>query len=582
MARHLVILAGALVASMPAARADGLRGEIQLDDSISPSGANHSSDPALASTGYTVHVAWSETAVAPATAADVYYRRSEDGGKSWSAPVNLSQDGAVDDTKTQVATDGSLVVVAWLHGDALSPQDIRGVVSTDGGVTFGPILDLSGTLSGDAGDADSLRLKASGAHVYVIFEDDVANPALTEDIYVAASTDYGATFSNPVRVNDSPAGTVDCDEPELDTVNGTAYLVWIDKRSGNDRVYFSRTTDGGVTWSTDKRLDRSGTLANTGAPSMDAEGSNVHIAWIDDRNNLGVADEVFYVSSADGGVTFTLDRKIGSAGAGVDADEPRVAVTGVTGALVYVAWPDNRNGVSNDVFFASSTDGGATFAAEFALDPDGGAIHDLGVRMHTDGDTVAVTYREETFAPPLHQLWLGISHDRGSAGSFERMQLSTGLGAAGDVDDDDLTVTEARDVLAAWGDDRAGGLNNDVYLNGQRFPELTVVPNGNKVAFHLSDAGPAEEGQLFLAAFSLTGTDSFELSPDLNLCLTVDSFTLLLIQPWALPLVTDTVTGGAASTLELPFKNFSGFATGLVFDPVTLEFLAATDPVEFN
>jgi hypothetical protein len=558
------------------ARAGGLRGEVQLDLSISPAGLTNSDETSVDAEGNRVFVVWNETAVAPATTKEVYFCRSEDGGRSWSSPrlLSSSADG-IDDASADVSADGDKVVVVWLHGSSLATQDVQGVVSNDGGATFGSVKELSGKLKGDAGDSDVLTVHVSGNYIYVAFEDDVSNPGGNEDVYVVASTDGGVTFADPVRMNDPAAGTADVDDPELKASGASAYVVWVDKRTGNDRVYFDRTLDGGVTWGTDLLLDRGSPTSDADNPSMSLEGSSVHVVWTDDRDDVGVADEVFYAVSNDSGATFSLDKKLGSAAVGVDADDARVSAHG---SNVYACWADNRNGL-NDVFFTSSADDGATFASEFALDPDLGTVIDEVPHLRSRGDSVFVLYREEVAA--LDQVWLSWSPDHGAAGTFRRLRMSATLGSSFDADNDNFDVTRDRDVVAAWVDNRAGGVNNDVYVDGQRLPNLTAVQHGTKLAFQLSDASPSEENQLFLCLFSLTGTDSFLLPNGMNLCLTLDSFSLTLLQAWAIPLVSDTVQNGAATTIDLPL-HMHGFAAAVVIDPVTATIFATTDPVPFN
>lgn len=561
---------------VPSARAGGLRGEVQLDLSLSPAGLTNSDSTSIDAEGNNVFVVWTEAAVAPATTNEIYYSRSTDGGRTWSTPLLLSSstDG-IDDASADISSDGSTVVVVWLHGSSLATQDVQAIVSTDGGATFGSIRDVSGYLKDDAGDADVLTVHMSGQNIYVAFEDDVSAPGGNEDVYVIASTDGGATFAAPVRINDPAAGSADVDDPELKCSGSTAYVVWVDKRTGNDRVYFDRTLDGGVSWSTDRLLDRSGSAADSDNPSMSIDGTSVDIVWTDDRNDVGLADQAFYVVSNDSGATFSLDKRLGSAAVGVDADDARVSVSG---SSVYAVWADDRNGL-NDIFFTASSDGGASFSPEFALDADAGTILDQVPHLRSRGDSVFVLYREEINA--VDQVWMAWSPDHGALGSFRSLHLSETLGSTFDADNDVFTVTRDRDVVAAWVDNRAGGVNNDVYVNGQRLPNLDAVPHGNRLAFQLSDATPSEENQLYLCLFSLTGTNSFLLPGGMNLCLTVDGFTLLLIQPWALPLVTDTVQGGSATTVDLPL-HASGFAAALVLDPVSGAVLAATDPVSFN
>jgi hypothetical protein len=565
----------AWLAMVPAARAGGLRGEIQLDASISPAGLYNSDETDISADGNNVYAAWTEIAVAPATSKEIYYSRSTDGGSSWSSPVALSTIDAIDDASADVAADGNLVVVVWLHGSSLATQDVQAVVSSDAGATFGPVLDLSGYLKGDAGDADTLTVHVSGTHIYVAFADDAANPGGNEDDYVISSADSGATFSAPVRVNDFTAGTADVDSPELKASGATVYLTWVDNRAGNDHVYFDRSLDGGLTWGTDIKLDSGGTTSDADDPSMTIQGTEVHIAWTDDRNDVAVADQVFYAESTDSGVTFSPDKKIGSAALGVDADNARISAEG---SSIYIVWNDTRNGL-DDMFIAVSSDDGATFAGEFALDPDLGTISDQSPHLRSKGDSVFVLYRERIAS--VDQVWLSYSPNRGAAGTFQRLRLSATLPPANDADNEAFAVTDDRDVVGVWVDNRAGGTNNDVYANGQRFPNLYAVPVGNKLSFQLADATPSEEGQLFLAVFSTTGTNSFLLPNGMNLRLTVDWLTLLLIQPWAIPLVSDTVQNGGASTIALPLK-MHGYAAAIVVDPVSGAILASTDPVSFN
>lgn len=311
-----------------AARAGGLRGEIQLDAAISPAGLYNSDETDIAAEGNNLYAAWTEIAVSPATSKEIYYCRSVDGGSSWSTPAALSTIDAVDDASADIGVDGSLVVVVWLHGSSSVTQDVQAVVSSDAGANFGPVLDLSGNLKGDAGDADTLTVHVSGTHVCIAFADDAANPGGNEDAYVISSADGGATFSQPVRVNDFAAGTADVDSPELKVTGATVYLTWIDNRAGNDHVYFDRSLDGGLTWGTDKRLDSGGTTSDADDPSLTIQGTEVHITWTDDRNDVGIADQVFYAESTDAGVTFSPDKKIGSAVLGSDADNARISAEG--------------------------------------------------------------------------------------------------------------------------------------------------------------------------------------------------------------------------------------------------------------
>ena len=138
---------------------------------------------------------------------------------------------------------------------------------------------------------------------------------------------------------------------------------------------------------------------------------------------------------------------------------------------------------------------------------------------------------------------------------------------------------EAREV-----DDRAGNGNgeNDVYVNGQRLPNLTVVVTGNKTQFQMSEAGPSDDGHLMFVVFSGTGTSWTPLpgSTGISMCLTIDAFTLALAQSWAIPVFGDLVSAGAGNTLPFKFP-FAGYAVAVIIDTTTIDVRATSDPVDF-
>ena len=144
-------------------------------------------------------------------------------------------------------------------------------------------------------------------------------------------------------------------------------------------------------------------------------------------------------------------------------------------------------------------------------------------------------------------------------------------------------MTEYRDVVTIWLDDRACGDNtcNDVLVNGQRLPNLVPELSGQKLSFRLDDVEPGDEGLFFLAVFSRSGTDWTPLPGGLSICLTIDSLTLHLIQPWAIPIFGDTIQNGDAATVPVRFQ-ISAWVTGLVLDLNGPVYVATTDPVRIQ
>src|SRR5712692_7060663 len=76
-----------------------------------------------------------------------------------------------------------------------------------------------------------------------------------DDIYFTKSSDGGRSWSTPSRVNDD-GGNAPQAQPNLalDSANNI-YIAWTDMRNGNNDVYFSKSITGGLTFSANVRVN---------------------------------------------------------------------------------------------------------------------------------------------------------------------------------------------------------------------------------------------------------------------------------------------------------------------------------------
>jgi hypothetical protein len=89
---------------------------------------------------------------------EVMLRISNDAGGTFGEKINLSNTTTTDSVDAEIAADGGNVVVTWWERNQTSNEPATRV-SSDNGLTFGPILKLAanGTLSGDeAEETDEL------------------------------------------------------------------------------------------------------------------------------------------------------------------------------------------------------------------------------------------------------------------------------------------------------------------------------------------------------------------------------------------------------------------------------------------
>ena len=283
-----------------------------------------------------VYVAWDNASnnAGKSSANDaLLFARSTDGGLTFSNPiaVNILHGGpsAVIGADPFVGPNGE-VYVAW--------HDVQNNVllvnsSFDGGVTFGQPQSISPTIVAfdDAIPAQASRHallypacdadRSAGPNrgiLYCSWMDETATNGT--DIFVAHSVDRGATWSNPVRVNDDPTG-VRKDQfnqwLSVDPVSGSVNLSWIDARNDpadvKTDIFFSQSTDGGVTFAPNIKVTTAMSDESAANPFADAsdqygdyEGivafdSSIHPIWTDGRfdatidpaTGLRLGEEIF-------------------------------------------------------------------------------------------------------------------------------------------------------------------------------------------------------------------------------------------------------------------------------------------------
>ena len=259
---------------------------------------------------------------------DIYINQSNDAGQSWllsDQRVDLgSPPGAAESHYPRVCAYSyggpDYIYVTWQDDrNAASPgaaYDIYATYSNDGGATW-----LARDYRVDVGSQPGTHM-AEMPHTacdytgpYYMWLDqrnglrDVyANQYRTGpdegDVFYIESLDGGATYGNPIRVNDDP-GTNDQTHPWLDIKpNGTVDVVWYDKR--NDpmdlvpEVYFAALLPGAATFMANQVISDQPTPPPTTTPNwigdyiwIDVDQTHAHIVWEDTRTDLGYGD-IYY------------------------------------------------------------------------------------------------------------------------------------------------------------------------------------------------------------------------------------------------------------------------------------------------
>ncbi len=226
----------------------------------------------------------------------LWFSYSRDHGHSWSPPVAISDPAHnyAYGPSIGVGPDGTVYVAfAYLTSGFLGNDPSLYVDrSTDGGVTWSGDQPIAGGLQTHVGalDAENHELMLLGNDnqqgvritntpylavapdqpqtLYAVWNDGrwetsftfFGHPGRHSDILFARSVDGGATWSAPIRVNDdAPGNGVDQFLPTIAVqAGGMIGVTWYDRRVDPSHylydLFYSQSTDGGVTWSPNQRV----------------------------------------------------------------------------------------------------------------------------------------------------------------------------------------------------------------------------------------------------------------------------------------------------------------------------------------
>jgi hypothetical protein len=207
---------------------------------------------------------------------EIEISRSTNGAVNWSTPVNISS--AVNagshnqGVNIQTGPNGEVYVI-WIIYDTWPSDEncIAMAKSLDGGVTWQPAVRILSNIRGirNSGTDKNMRVNSfptstvdisdgpNRGNIYITWA-NTGTPGINTgsdiDVYMIKSTDQGATWSTPLKVNQDASGLGKehyfpwiTSDPE----NGNLSVIYYDNRNvaaNQNEVYTSNSSDGGATW----------------------------------------------------------------------------------------------------------------------------------------------------------------------------------------------------------------------------------------------------------------------------------------------------------------------------------------------
>jgi hypothetical protein len=245
---------------------------------------SNSNYPSVSVTGTTVHVVWQDNRDGNA---EIYYKRSTDGGVNWEADTRLTNANG-NSWYPCCAVSGQAVNIVWQE-ERDGNREIYFKRSTDGGISW----NADTRMTNDPSNSWNPSIGISGQAVHIVWSDE--RDGNGSEVYYKRSTDGGTTWGTDTRLTNAPYGS---NYSSVSVSGQVVHIVWEDGRDFNVDIYYKRSTDGGVSWGADTRLTYDPSLSYY--PSVAVSGSVVHAVWQDNRNGNW---EVYYKKDTTGNLT---------------------------------------------------------------------------------------------------------------------------------------------------------------------------------------------------------------------------------------------------------------------------------------
>jgi len=236
--------------------------------------STNSVEPSISVSGSVLHMVWRD--FRDGSESEIYYKRSTNDGVTWQPDVRLTNNSALS-ANPSISVLGSFVHVTWwdYRNSPSGNAEIYYKRSSDGGLTWGQDF----RLTNDPSASYTPCVMASNLYLHVVWVDNRTGPSGNFEIFYKRSTDFGLTWSQDTRLTNNSYYS---DSPSLSASESFVHVAWWDTRDGNPEIYYKNSTDAGINWNQDSRLTNDS--ANSFYPSIFAVNSVLHVLWFDNRD----------------------------------------------------------------------------------------------------------------------------------------------------------------------------------------------------------------------------------------------------------------------------------------------------------
>ena len=283
--------------------------------------------PVICSSDNTVHVAWADFRMGSSNP-QIYYKRSEDNGMTWSPGIRLSHPDNIKCNMPDMAVSGNNVYIVWEQTESGSAASkLSYCMSWDGGTTFNdPWMPGSSFYN----EVTMLEIESFATEVYITGE--FTDALYSSGVAIWYSMDGGATFTGPAALSDP---TRQSSVPSIAVSGSHIYAAWMDIQASpaTDEIYMTQSFDFANNW--DPVIPFLNTHINYAWCNIDARDENCYIVWEDGRNG---SSQIYFMSSFDDGNTWNPEIWL-SESTSIEQYFPEIAIDE---DLIHIVWYDEH------------------------------------------------------------------------------------------------------------------------------------------------------------------------------------------------------------------------------------------------
>jgi hypothetical protein len=366
---------------------------------------------------------------------------SQISGQTWSALKRLTWNIGSSELPS-IATDSGNVIHAVWFDEISGNNEIFHKRSSNSGTSWS----ANTRLTWNTGDSFGPSIAVDSSNqVHLVWYD--LTPGNYE-IFYKRSTDGGATWSALKRLTWN-SGESQLPSIATDTSN-RVHVTWYERTSGNNEIFYKRSTDGGVTWLGTTRLTWNGGLTFTPSIATDS-GKGVHVVW---HHYASTDFEIYYKHSTDGGATWSGITRLtwntdDSIGASIAVDSSK---------RIHVAWDYGTPGL-RDIYYKRSTDGGDSWSGITRLTWNSGDSYRLNLATDTSNG-IHIVWTDNT--PSNYEIFYKLSTNSGVNWSgAQRLTWNSGVS-----DQPDIAADSNNDIHVIWQDSSPG--NSEIFYRNRK------------------------------------------------------------------------------------------------------------------